>query len=63
MTIAAGYIRVSSDEQAEEGFGLAAQERAIRLYGELHGLTLVKIYIDDGYTGTNGERPALKRLL
>lgn len=63
MTTAAGYVRVSSDEQAEEGFSLAAQERAIRLYCELHGLTLGNVYIDDGYSGTNGERPALKRLL
>ncbi|KAB8333678.1 recombinase family protein [Scytonema tolypothrichoides VB-61278] len=63
MTTAVGYVRVSSEEQAEEGFSLAAQERAIRLYCELHGLALIKVYIDDGYSGTNGERPALKRLL
>ncbi|MBX0330061.1 recombinase family protein [Oscillochloris sp. ZM17-4] len=63
MTTATGYVRVSSDEQAEEGFSLAAQERAIRLYCELHQLTLGTIYVDDGYTGTNGDRPAFKRLL
>ncbi len=63
MTTTIGYVRVSSEEQAEEGYSLAAQERAIRLYTELHGLTLLKIYIDDGYSGTKDERPAFKQLL
>jgi DNA invertase Pin-like site-specific DNA recombinase len=29
MTTAIGYVRVSSEEQAEEGYSLAAQECAI----------------------------------
>jgi site-specific DNA recombinase len=63
MTAAVGYLRVSSEEQAEDGFSLAAQERAIRLYCELHGIHLTECFIDDGYSGTKAERPAFKRLL
>jgi len=36
ITRAAGYIRVSSEEQTEN-YTLSAQERAIRLYCEAHG--------------------------
>lgn len=60
---AAIYIIVSTDEQAEEGYSLAAQERAGRLYCELQGLGEPLIYRDDGYSGRNGERPAFQRLL
>lgn len=44
---AVGYIRVSSEEQTE-GYSLAAQERAIRLYCEAHGWELVGLYADEG---------------
>lgn len=56
------YIRVSTDEQAE-GYSLQAQERACRLYCELHNLPVAGVYIDDGYSGTNAHRPAFARLL
>jgi site-specific DNA recombinase len=57
------YCRVSTDEQAADGYSLAAQERAGRLYAELHGHTVYQSYIDDGYSGTSEIRPALRRLL
>ncbi len=57
------YIRVSTDEQAEDGYSLHAQDRACRLYCELHSVTVGDSYIDDGYTGTNGNRPGFAHLL
>ncbi len=45
---AAGYIRVSTERQAEEGYSLDAQERMIRERCEREGWTLVQIYADRG---------------
>lgn len=56
------YIRVSTDEQVD-GYSLDAQERACRLYCELHSLTVEEVHIDDGYSGTSPDRPAYSRLL
>jgi site-specific DNA recombinase len=56
------YIRVSTDEQAEDGYSLAAQERICRGYVEAHSLTVGDVYIDEGLSGTRSNRPALLRL-
>jgi Resolvase, N terminal domain len=40
MRPAYGYIRVSSDEQADSGLGLEAQRQRIRAYCEAKGLQL-----------------------
>ena len=50
-TVAIGYIRVSTDEQAESGLGLEAQERTIKAYADLHGLDLEGIQVDAGVGG------------
>lgn len=62
MTVAL-YIRVSTDEQAEQGFSLDAQQEKLILYCKSKGWDDYKLYIDDGYTGTNTHRPALNRML
>ena len=58
-----GYIRVSTDKQAEEGFGLNVQENTIRTYCERNGIPNLLLCIDDGYTGTNMDRPALQAVI
>jgi hypothetical protein len=37
-----GYIRVSTDEQADSGLGVEAQRQRIRAYCELKGLHLAE---------------------
>jgi len=37
-------IRVSTKERAREGYGLAAQEQAIRAYCQAQGWELVEVY-------------------
>ena len=48
---AAGYIRVSTEEQVREGYGLAAQKQAIEAYCTAHSWELVEIYADAGRSG------------
>lgn len=62
-TRAIGYCRVSTDQQAQEGVSLAAQEQKIREYCSLMGLELVRVEVDDGYSAKTLERPALARAL
>lgn len=54
---AAGYIRVSTAEQAQRGISLETQESEIRLYAQQHGMVLTEIYVDKGITA----RKQLKR--
>src|SRR6476646_8903480 len=65
MRTANGYVRVSSDEQAESGLGLEAQRQRIRAYCEMKGLHLATIYEDAGVSGGKplATRPAGFRLM
>ena len=58
-----GYVRVSTDEQAEEGLSLRVQRDKIRAFAKLHDLHLVEIYADEGVSGRNIERPGIQKLL
>lgn len=57
------YLRVSTEEQADSGLGLAAQESAIRSACEARGAELLAIHTDAGISGKNMDRPALKAAL
>lgn len=58
-----GYIRVSTDRQAEQGFGLDIQSRDIMNYCVRNNFTNLLLFVDDGYTGTNMDRPALQSIV
>ena len=47
---AAGYIRVSSAEQATKGLSIETQMAEIKAYAEQHGMKLVDVYVDRGIT-------------
>jgi site-specific DNA recombinase len=51
---AIGYVRVSTSEQANDGYGLDAQERAIRVYCRDAGMRVVRVERDEGESGSNG---------
>ena len=59
-----GYVRVSSDSQAE-AFGPAVQEKAIRTWAKANGHTVVEMYRDLGVSGTvdAASRPGLSAAL
>lgn len=57
------YVRVSTDEQAKEGFSIPAQLRMLNAWAILKNATSVEEYVDEGYSAKNLNRPAVKRLL
>jgi DNA invertase Pin-like site-specific DNA recombinase len=57
------YCRVSTEEQAVSGLGLAAQERAIERECARRGLDLIALHKDAGFSAKTRERPALKAAL
>lgn len=65
MTKAIGYIRVSTDKQADKGVSLEAQQAKLRAYAELYDLELVDVVIETGSAKSiqrEGLQAALKRL-
>ncbi|MEW5932001.1 MAG: recombinase family protein [Bacillota bacterium] len=62
---AVGYVRVSTEEQAATGYGLDAQERAIRAFAESQGYELVDVVADPGVSGASRpeKRPGFSRVL
>ncbi|MFT9495656.1 recombinase family protein [Anaerosolibacter sp.] len=63
MKKAAIYIRVSTQEQAKEGYSIPAQRDKLIAFCKAKNWNIYDIYIDDGYTGTNMDRPAISKLL
>lgn len=59
-TAVLGYARVSTEEQADSGLGLAAQEAAIRKECDRRGWTLLGIVRDEGVSAKSLERPGLR---
>ncbi|WP_428564633.1 MAG: recombinase family protein [Solidesulfovibrio sp. DCME] len=57
-----GYVRVSSPGQVQ-GDGLARQAKAIADYARAHRLEVVRIYREEGVSGTSDTRPALAELM
>jgi len=58
------YVRVSTDEQAREGFSIRAQEEKLRAYATLKEWNIFSVYADEGISGKDIEgRPAIKQML
>lgn len=60
---AAIYIRVSTEEQAKEGFSIQAQLRILEAFCVLKGCTSVVTFIDERYSAKNLRRPKIRELL
>jgi site-specific DNA recombinase len=61
LTVA--YCRVSTEEQAAEGFSIEGQGDRLRAYAELHELGEVTVVADPGWSGKDLHRPGLQQLL
>jgi DNA invertase Pin-like site-specific DNA recombinase len=60
---ALGYCRVSTDEQAESGAGLAAQEATVLDAAQARGFTLLEVVHDAGWSAKTLARPGITRVL
>jgi DNA invertase Pin-like site-specific DNA recombinase len=63
QTRAAIYTRVSTEDQAKEGFSLDAQLDKLRSYCKARDWFIGGEYIDDGYSGRNIKRPAYIKMM
>ena len=55
------YCRLSNEDALDgESNSIQNQKELLTQYAREHGYTNLKILVDDGYTGTNFERPAVK---
>ncbi|MCU1416791.1 MAG: recombinase [Schumannella sp.] len=62
MTTMVGYLRVSTEEQANSGLGLEAQRDTIQRYADAHGWDVLW-YVDEGLSAKSLARPQLQAAL
>jgi DNA invertase Pin-like site-specific DNA recombinase len=63
MVRTAIYTRVSTEDQAKEGYSLEAQLERLESYCEAQGWEVVARYVDDGHSGRSTNRPAYRRMM
>lgn len=57
------YVRVSTTNQAEEGYSIDEQKDKLSSYCKIKDWIIYNIYTDGGFSGSNTERPALEKLV
>ena len=58
------YVRLSQeDERSGESLSIENQKRILTKYVNEQGWNIIDTYVDDGYSGTNFDRPGVTRLL
>lgn len=58
------YVRLSRDDDNEgDSNSIANQIKILEKYAKEHNITNYKIYKDDGYSGTNFNRPGFQEML
>ena len=63
MVIVDIYGRVSTQEQAQEGYSIGEQEDRLKKYCEAQGWIINKVLMDGGYSGASMHRPALQQAI
>ena len=64
LTLVFAYLRLSNEEaHSSESASIANQRQIIQNYCHHHGLTLVREFVDDGFSGGNFDRPAFQEML
>ena len=61
---AALYMRLSrDDEQQGESISIKTQRMMLRQFAQEHNIRVVGEYVDDGWSGTNFDRPEFQRMI
>jgi len=60
---AAGYVRVSQERNARNGYGLDSQEADVNKHVDYKDWLLTEIYREEGASGYDRRRPVLDRLI
>src|SRR5260370_23748094 len=60
---AIGYVRVSTEKQADHGVALEAKEAKIRARAFVQGAEIIELIVDGGESAKNLNRPGMERLL
>ena len=60
---AVGYIRVSTDDQAQTGVSLEAQEHKVRAYCVAKDWELVQVVRDEGHSAKDLNRPGMMEIV
>ena len=64
MLRAALYCRLSKDDMLQgDSESIKTQKAMLTQYAKEHGFLVVEIYVDDGYSGLNFDRPSFNRML
>ena len=64
LKITALYCRLSRDDGVEgDSNSVANQKKLLKRFAKENGLTNTRYYVDDGYTGTNFERPGFQKMI
>ena len=58
------YMRLSRDDETYgDSVSIETQRTILRSYAKENGFHVVDVYVDDGWSGTNSERPDFKRMM
>ena len=57
------YVRVSTTEQAQDGYSIGEQIDRITKYAAAMDWTIVRVFTDPGFSGASMDRPGLRELI
>ena len=58
------YYRLSREEaQKSESTSISNQKKIVEAYCKQHGITILKFFVDDGWSGGNFERPGFQEMI
>ena len=61
----AGYYRLSKEDERsnDESSSISSQRMIVESFAKFNNFTLVREYVDDGYSGGNFDRPGFKQMI
>ena len=64
LTLGFAYLRLSNEEaQGGESSSITNQRMIVQNYCKQNGITLVREFVDDGYSGGNFDWPAFQEMM